>query len=76
MELDVYGRGDFVLKEKLRLLKVRLKWWNINIFGKIDLGMEEGVREMNEFDNLASDIEVEAKIKRKTNTFLLVESQN
>ncbi|XP_058765950.1 uncharacterized protein LOC131639469 [Vicia villosa] len=23
----VHGRGDFVLKEKLRLLKERLKWW-------------------------------------------------
>ncbi|XP_058721686.1 uncharacterized protein LOC131593278 [Vicia villosa] len=43
----VEGRGDFVLKEKLRLLKERLRWWNKEEFGKIDLEVEEGVRDIN-----------------------------
>lgn len=67
MKLIVSGRGCFVLKEKLRLLKSRLKWWNINIFDKIDLEIEEGVREMNEYDGLSLEVEVEAETKREVN---------
>ncbi|XP_058768560.1 uncharacterized protein LOC131642301 [Vicia villosa] len=53
--LLIEGRGDFVLKEKLRLLKERLRWWNINVFGKIDLAVEEGVRILNEGDELVDE---------------------
>ncbi|XP_058786925.1 uncharacterized protein LOC131661401 [Vicia villosa] len=49
--MDVHGRGDIVLKEKIRLIKDRLRWWNLNIFGKIDLEVEEGVRVLNESDD-------------------------
>lgn len=45
--MRVHGRGDFVLKEKLRLLKDKLKVWNREIFGKFDLEVEEGVRDFN-----------------------------
>lgn len=41
---QIQARGDYVIKEKLRLLKGIIKWWNINIFGKIDLETKEGVR--------------------------------
>ncbi|XP_058726407.1 uncharacterized protein LOC131597748 [Vicia villosa] len=34
MNLKVYGRGEFVLKEKLRLLKEKLKVWNKEVFGR------------------------------------------
>lgn len=64
-ELEVHERGDFVLKEKLRLLKDRLKWWNINVFGKIYLELEEWVREMNVLDDLGSDEEVLKEEKNK-----------
>ncbi|XP_058776799.1 uncharacterized protein LOC131651145 [Vicia villosa] len=47
MSLKIEGRGDFVLKEKLRLLKDKLKWWIKEVFGRIELEMEDGVREMN-----------------------------
>ncbi|XP_058769380.1 uncharacterized protein LOC131643223 [Vicia villosa] len=43
----VEGRGDFVLKEKLRLLKDRLKWWNKEVFGRIGLEVEKGARDIN-----------------------------
>ncbi|XP_058775462.1 uncharacterized protein LOC131649721 [Vicia villosa] len=39
--LEVSGRGDFVLKEKLRLLKATLRRWNLNVFGKHDLEIEK-----------------------------------
>ncbi|XP_058784900.1 uncharacterized protein LOC131659770 [Vicia villosa] len=50
LALSVEGRGEFVLKEKLKLLKSRLKWWNINIFGRIELEMQEGIKDMNAMD--------------------------
>ncbi|XP_058777150.1 uncharacterized protein LOC131651507 [Vicia villosa] len=55
-EIKVEGRGDFVLKEKLKLLKSRLKWWNKVVFGKIYLEVEEKVREINYGDDCLEDI--------------------
>ncbi|XP_058726223.1 uncharacterized protein LOC131597549 [Vicia villosa] len=66
-EMEVYGRGDYVLKEKFRLLKSKLKWWNVNIFGKIDMELEEGVKEINVIDDLPSDEEEEGGARRKAN---------
>lgn len=44
--MEVRGRGEFVLKEKFTLLKERLEWWNKEIFGKYNLEVEEGVRDL------------------------------
>ncbi|XP_058734137.1 uncharacterized protein LOC131605849 [Vicia villosa] len=49
--MEVEGRGDFVLKEKLRLLKDKLKEWNKEVFGRIELELEECVREINLADD-------------------------
>ncbi|XP_058783292.1 uncharacterized protein LOC131657968 [Vicia villosa] len=49
-EIKVEGRGDFVLKEKLCVLKDCLKWWNTAIFGKFDLDVENNVHGLNEGD--------------------------
>ncbi|XP_058763718.1 uncharacterized protein LOC131637147 [Vicia villosa] len=54
--LKVEGRGDFVLKEKLRLLKDKLKRWNKDVFGKIDLDIEEGVNDINLADERLDSI--------------------
>lgn len=37
------GQSDFVLKEKLKLLKVSIKKWNEEVFGRLDLEVEECV---------------------------------
>src|SRR4051812_17809670 len=42
-KMIVKGRGDFVLFEKLKGLKERLKWWNREIFGWVDLKVSEEV---------------------------------
>lgn len=47
--------GGFILKEKLRLLKERLKWWNVNIFGKYDLAGDKAVCIMSEGDKMVDD---------------------
>lgn len=36
----VKGLGDFVLKEKLRLLKISFRKWNVEVFGWLDLKVE------------------------------------
>lgn len=41
-KLKAEGRGDFILKEKLRLLKTSLRRWNKEVFGRIDLNIREG----------------------------------
>lgn len=64
-EIEVQGRGDFVMKEKLRNLKDRLRWWNINVFGKFDIELEEGVREINVLDEMGSDLEGIEEDKKK-----------
>ncbi|XP_058741064.1 uncharacterized protein LOC131613407 [Vicia villosa] len=65
--LDVHGHGDFVLKEKLRLLKNKLRWWNTTVFGKINLELEEGVKEINAIDNHPSNEEVESGDRWRAN---------
>ncbi|XP_058733771.1 uncharacterized protein LOC131605433 [Vicia villosa] len=50
--LEVSSRGDFVLKEKLRLLKEILRTWNRGVSGKVDLEIEEGILNVNKEDIL------------------------
>ncbi|XP_058726560.1 uncharacterized protein LOC131597918 [Vicia villosa] len=47
----VVGRNDFVLIEKLWILKNSLRWWNQEIFGRFYWEVEKGVREINEGDD-------------------------
>lgn len=53
------GRGDFILKENIWLLMEKLCWWNKKVFGKFDLAVEEGVRVLNETDEL-EDMDAES----------------
>ncbi|XP_058783264.1 uncharacterized protein LOC131657935 [Vicia villosa] len=57
--MKIEGRGDFVLKEKLRLLKDKLKWWNKEVFGRIELEMEDGVQEMNLADEMLMEDDID-----------------
>ncbi|XP_058784819.1 uncharacterized protein LOC131659676 [Vicia villosa] len=54
-EMEVEGRGDFVLKEKLSQIKERLKWWNKTVFGRIELEAEDIVRDLNYGDSRLED---------------------
>lgn len=54
-DLVMEWRDDYVLKENLRLLKERLKWWNLNIFGKYDLAVDEGVCVINKGDEMVDN---------------------
>ncbi|XP_058758224.1 uncharacterized protein LOC131631444 [Vicia villosa] len=54
-EAVVEGRSDFVLKEKFCILKGRLKWWNKEVFARIDLEVEEEVEDLNRWDTLLEE---------------------
>ncbi|KAI5438061.1 hypothetical protein KIW84_023976 [Lathyrus oleraceus] len=44
----VDGGVAHVLKEKFKLLRERLRWWNKNVFGWVDLKIEERVNTLND----------------------------
>ncbi|XP_058785888.1 uncharacterized protein LOC131660624 [Vicia villosa] len=50
--LEIRGRGDFVLIEKLKKLKDRLRVWNREVFGWIDLRVEEDTEKINTIDKV------------------------
>ncbi|XP_058782487.1 uncharacterized protein LOC131656963 [Vicia villosa] len=51
-KIVIKGRGDFCLVEKMKTLKNRLTWWNINVFGWIDLKINNDGKEMHSLDNV------------------------
>ncbi|XP_058759068.1 uncharacterized protein LOC131632312 [Vicia villosa] len=46
---EVVGDGScsYKIKEKFKLLKERLKWWNGEVFGWVNLKIEKAVEDMN-----------------------------
>lgn len=46
-KIKLEGRSDFVLKEKLKLLKGSLRKWKNEDFGWIDLELDKDVEELN-----------------------------
>ncbi|XP_058733490.1 uncharacterized protein LOC131605112 [Vicia villosa] len=50
--IKVEGRSDYILKEKLRILKSSLRMWNEEQFGKFDLGIREDIQKINLADTL------------------------
>ncbi|XP_058759623.1 uncharacterized protein LOC131632924 [Vicia villosa] len=64
------GRGDYVLYEKLRRLKLSLKVRNKEVYGWQDLKIEENIDEQNDLDkflisNVDDDISEAVEARRK-----------
>ncbi|PNX75860.1 cysteine-rich receptor-like protein kinase, partial [Trifolium pratense] len=57
--LEVSGKKAFVLKEKLKMLKVALRKWNKEVFGITDLGIDKTVKELNEIEDLIANGEID-----------------
>lgn len=51
--IRIDGRKTFIMKEKLKQLKYKLKWWNKEVFRWIDLKVEEDVKDLIVLDELA-----------------------
>lgn len=52
---NVKGKKLFVLKEKLNLLKTRMRNWNSVVFGKLDLEVDEAVKGFSVLDQLVGN---------------------
>ncbi|XP_068504674.1 uncharacterized protein [Phaseolus vulgaris] len=52
---DVQGSGIYVLKEKLKKLKIELKIWNKEVFGDVNLASEELQMRIDELDTRDDD---------------------
>lgn len=69
--------GAIFLKEKFRLLKARLKWWNDEVFGRLDLDVKDEVKEVNlreymlEDDAVDGRTDIVGKRKKATSRFRL-----
>lgn len=53
-DLRVVGRNIYCFKEKLKLLKARIKVWNVEVFGNLDTQLKHLVQDLNELDAKAS----------------------
>lgn len=54
---NINGKKLFVFKEKLKLLKSKLKLWNLEVVGKVNLGVEEATNDLNLLDQfMANDV--------------------
>ncbi|XP_058754723.1 uncharacterized protein LOC131627880 [Vicia villosa] len=47
---QITGTRAFVLKENIKHLRERLRWWNQRVFGWLDLRIEEDVEKLNELE--------------------------
>lgn len=46
------GWKTYAVKEKLKLLREKLRWWNKDVFGFLDLNIQNMVREINMLDDV------------------------
>ena len=50
--LEIRGSGSYVLTEKLKAIKVQLKNWNKNYFGRVEERKKEALKNLKEWDGL------------------------
>lgn len=57
--IQISGRGAFVLKEKLKVLKGKLKSWNYDVFGDLHKKRKEAVEKLNEIEKEAEESQLQ-----------------
>lgn len=48
---EIHGPKMFIFKEKLKLLKNKLKVWNVEVFGKMNLEVVEAIKVLNIYEH-------------------------
>jgi hypothetical protein len=48
--MDIQGKKAFIIKEKLKRLKIALKTWNQEVFGILDLNIDNTVKDLNDLE--------------------------
>lgn len=75
MYFTVWETQDFTIKEKFRMLRDKLRWWNNEMFRWIDMKIETSVNDLNHTDRILENIdrddttEVLGKKKDSLNSF-------
>src|SRR4051812_40938113 len=54
---NIRGRPGFILKEKLFKLKHMIRRWNREVFGILDLDVNNAISNLNKLDALVADLE-------------------
>lgn len=62
---NVGGWKTYVLKEKLKLLREKLREWNKTVFGYMDLNIDTVVKEINVLDDVVGMGDTQVGEKRK-----------
>ena len=64
---DVRGASSFVVAEKLKALKIKLKGWNKEVFGRVETRKNQALKNMAQWDTIAAVRPLtQTKIDRKT----------
>lgn len=53
--IQIQRSASFTVKEKLKKLKEKLKWWNHGVFGILDINSDKLVGEMNELEEITAN---------------------
>lgn len=48
--MEIHGWGAYVLKEKLKRVKEKMREWNLNVFSNVE-EKKEVIRKMNDLDS-------------------------
>lgn len=64
-QIQVSGNKAYVFKEKMKMLKEKLRVWNKEVFGVVDLNIEEDVKELNNLDQMLIEHWDEATVSKR-----------
>lgn len=48
---NIVGKKTYIIKEKFKLLRERIRWWNKEVYGWLDLKVERDVTKLNYMDD-------------------------
>jgi exonuclease III len=70
--MEIQGKKAFVIKEKLKRLKIALKTWNREVFGILDLNIDQTVKDLNDLEEQIANGAIDPSSfnsKEKVNNF-------
>ena len=64
---EVRGNGSFMVAEKLKALKIKLEWWNKEVFGRVETRKNQALKNMAQWDSIGARRPLtQSKVDRKT----------
>lgn len=72
LEASISGWAGFVLFEKMKLLKLSLKKWHLEVYGGMDSNIEQLIEMIKELDETNEDVGGSRKEMQIPSSFMLV----